>query len=71
MDQPTFADISEAEQDLDIELGPITVQEVTDAIKKLQNVEAPEDDNASVEHHGVQRTGCMDNEPEPSRGVPC
>ena len=26
---------------------------------------------ASVEHHGVQPTGCMDNEPEPSRGVPC
>ena len=25
----------------------------------------------SVEHHGVQPTGCMDNEPEPSRGVPC
>ena len=22
-------------------------------------------------HHGVQPTGCMDNEPEPSRGVPC
>ena len=27
---------------------------------------------ASVELHGVQPTGCMDNEPrEPSRGVPC
>ena len=26
---------------------------------------------ASVEHHGVQPTGGMDNEPEPSRGVPC
>ena len=26
---------------------------------------------ASVEHHGVQPTGCMDNKPEPSRGVPC
>ena len=25
----------------------------------------------SVEHHGVQPTGCMDNEPEPLRGVPC
>ena len=22
-----------------------------------------------IEHHGVQPTGCMDNEPEPSRGV--
>ena len=27
-------------------------------------------DGASVEHHGVQPTGCMDNEPEPSRGLP-
>ena len=27
--------------------------------------------HASVEHHGVQPTGCMDNEPEPSCGVPC
>ena len=27
--------------------------------------------DASVEHHGVLPTGCMDNEPEPSRGVPC
>ena len=26
---------------------------------------------ASVEHHGVQPTGCMDSEPEPSCGVPC
>ena len=26
---------------------------------------------ASVEHHGVQPTGCMDNEPEPSGGVRC
>ena len=26
---------------------------------------------ASVEHLGVQPTGCMDNEAEPSRGVPC
>ena len=25
--------------------------------------------SASVEHYGVQPTGCMDNEPEPSRGV--
>ena len=27
--------------------------------------------STSVDHHGVQSTGCMDNEPEPSRGVPC
>ena len=26
---------------------------------------------AYVEHHGKQPTGCMDHEPEPSRGVPC
>ena len=26
---------------------------------------------ASVDHHGVQSTVCMDNELEPSRGVPC
>ena len=25
----------------------------------------------SVKYHGVQPTGCMDNEPESSRGVPC
>ena len=25
----------------------------------------------SVEHHGMQLTGCMDIEPEPSHGVPC
>ena len=24
----------------------------------------------SVEHHGIQQTGCMDIEPEPYRGVP-
>ena len=33
-DSPTLADISEAEQDLDIELGPITVQ-VIDTIMNL------------------------------------
>ena len=26
---------------------------------------------SSVDYHGVQPTGYMDNEPEPSRGVPC
>ena len=26
--------------------------------------------NASVEHYGVQAKGCMDNDPEPYRGVP-
>ena len=25
----------------------------------------------SVRQHRVQQTGCMNNEPEPSRGVPC
>ena len=27
-----------------------------------------DNNNASVEHHGVLPTVCMDNEPEPSRG---
>ena len=27
--------------------------------------------STSVVHHGVQPTGCMDNELEPSSGVPC
>ena len=44
-DPPTLADINEAKQDLDIELGPITVHEVKDAIKKLMNCIAPGDDN--------------------------
>ena len=44
-DLPTLADICEAEQDLDIELGSITVQEVEDAIKKLMNGKAQGDDN--------------------------
>ena len=42
-------DISEVEQDLDIELGPITVQEVKSAIKKLKNGSAPGDNNVSAE----------------------
>ena len=48
-DPLTLADISEAEQDLDIELGPITIQEVKDAIKRLKNGIAPGDDNVCVE----------------------
>ena len=48
-DKPTLADINEAEQDLDIELGPITVQEVKDAIKKLKNGKTPGDDNVYAE----------------------
>ena len=44
-DPPTLADISEVEKDLDIELGPITVQEVQDANKKLKNGRAPGDNN--------------------------
>ena len=49
MHQPTLADINEAEQDLDIELGTITAQEVKDAIKKLKNDKAPEDGNVYAE----------------------
>ena len=44
-DPPTIADIIEAEQELDIELGPIIVQEAKDAITKLKNGETPRDDN--------------------------
>ena len=45
---PTNTDNSEAEQDLDIELEPITVQEVKDAIRKLKNGKAPGDDNVYI-----------------------
>ena len=48
-DPPTLADISEAEQDLDIEHGPIIVQQVKDAVKKLMNDKAPGDDNVHTE----------------------
>ena len=48
-DPPTLADISEAEQEQNIELGPITVQEVKDAIKKPKNGKAPGDDNVHAE----------------------
>ena len=46
---PTLADISEAAQDLDIELWPITVLEAKDSIKKLMNGEAPGDDDVYAE----------------------
>ena len=42
-------DTCEAEQDLDIELGPITVQVDKDAIKKLKNGIAPGKDNVHAE----------------------
>ena len=48
-DPPTLADISEEEQDLDIQLGPFTVQEVKDAITKLKIGKAPLDNNQYVE----------------------
>ena len=48
-DPPALADISETEQDLDIELGPITVQLVKDVIKKLMIGRALEDDNEYAE----------------------
>ena len=48
-DSPTLADNSEAEQDMDIELGPITIQEVKEAIKKLKNGKAPGDDNVHAD----------------------
>ena len=48
-DQPSLTDICVAEQDLDIELGPITVQEAKDAIKKLKYGKEPDNDNVCVE----------------------
>ena len=48
-DPPTLADISEAEQDFDIELAPVTFQEVKDAIKKPMNDKSPEDKNVYAE----------------------
>ena len=41
----TLADINVTEQDQDIELGPITVMEVKDAINKLKNGRAPGNNN--------------------------
>ena len=48
-DPPTLADISEAEQNMDIGLGPTTVQEVKDVINKLMNGAASGDDNMHTE----------------------
>ena len=48
-DPSTLADICEAEQDLDIELEPITVQEVRDAIKRLKNGKEPGEANVYAE----------------------
>ena len=58
-DLPTHADISEADQDLDIKLGPITIQEVKDAVKKLKNSKAPGDDNSCVKFLGSNCTWVM------------
>ena len=48
-DPPTHTDISEAEHDLDVELGPITIQGVKDAIKTLMNCKATGDDKVHAE----------------------
>ena len=40
-------------------------------VLESKNIDYVKQHHTSVEHHGVQPTGCMDNEPEPSRGVPC
>ena len=44
-DPPPLADISETGQDLDIELGPITIQLVKNALTNLNNGKTPHDDN--------------------------
>ncbi|XP_052261550.1 uncharacterized protein LOC127865671 [Dreissena polymorpha] len=48
-DPPTLADIPEAEEDLDINLGNITVTEVNEAIHKLKNGKASGDDGVCPE----------------------
>ena len=48
-DPPTLADVSEAEQDMDIVPGPITVHVVIDALKKLKNGRAPTDDHVCTQ----------------------
>lgn len=48
-DPPALAEISEAEEDLDINLGPISLQEVKDAICKLKNGKAPGEDGVCAE----------------------
>ena len=48
-DPPTLAGISEAEQNLDIEHGPITVQGAKDAIRKHMNCKEPGDEYVYAE----------------------
>ena len=48
-DPPKMADKGETEQELGIVLGPISVQEVKDAINKLKNGDAPGGNNVCAE----------------------